>query len=456
MGKISKILKTTVFGLFIITNSLWAQQDSISKQTRWTLKSCIDYALKNNITIQKNKINLQNTYIDRKTTNAAFLPGVSFSTDQTLTNRPFQSTASTVNGTQVISTTNKNSYTGSYGLSASMTIYNGGILQKNIELQKLNTNIADLTVRTSEKTIEESITKIYIEILYATETIRIDQIALELSNTEFKRSQELQKAGTLNKADVALLQSQVSTDHYQLVTDQATLSNYKLQLKQLLELTNNYEMNLFLPQLDDKNVLQPLPDKNEVFTVALSTRPEIESKQVSIKLSDLNIHIAKAAYLPTISLNAQVNTYNMNNDDYAFAKQLKKSWSNTIGLSVSIPIYDKRQTKSAIEKAILAKQSSILDLQDQQKTLYKTIEDLWLDANSAQQRYIAAQEKYKSSQISFNLIQEQFNSGLKNIIELLTQKTTLDTSLQQLLQAKYMAILNTQLLNYYQGNKINL
>ena len=121
-----------------------------------------------------------------------------------------------------------------------------------------------------------------------------------------------------------------------------------------------------------------------------------------------------------------------------------------------MPIFSNRQTKSAVEKAKIQKQTSELDLLDDQKTLYKTIETLWLDANSAQQSYAAATEKLKSTQTSYELIQEQFNLGMKNTVELLTEKSNLLSAQQETLQAKYMAILNMQLLKFYQGEKIEL
>ena len=124
------------------------------------------------------------------------------------------------------------------------------------------------------------------------------------------------------------------------------------------------------------------------------------------------------------------------------------------GLSVSVPIFNNRQTKSAVQKAKLQYETSMLSLLDEQKTLYKTIEGLWLDANSAQQRYAAANEKLKSTQISYELISEQFNLGMKNTIELLTEKNNLLQAQQEQLQAKYMAILNMQLLKFYQGDQL--
>ena len=233
------------------------------------------------------------------------------------------------------------------------------------------------------------------------------------------------------------------------MTAQATLQDYKLQLKQLLELDGESEMNLYLPALGDENVLTPLPTKTDVYRAALTFRPEIESGKLNVQASDLDISIAKAGYIPTLSLSAGIGTTNANGNDFSFSEQVKNNWNNSLGLTVSIPIFNNRQTKSAVQKARLQKQTSELDLQDQQKTLYKTIESLWLDANSAQQQYVAAAEKLRSTQTSYDLIQEQFNLGMKNTVDLLNAQ-------QETLQAKYMAILNAQLLRFYQGEGIRL
>ena len=209
-------------------------------------------------------------------------------------------------------------------------------------------------------------------------------------------------------------------------------------------------MNIYLPALSDENVLSPLPAKRDVYVSALALRPEIEASKLNVNASELGIDIAKSGYLPTVSLSAGIGT------NFTFGEQVKNGWNNSIGLSVSVPIFNNRQTKSAVQKAKLQYETSMLSLLDEQKALYKTIEGLWLDANSAQQRYAAANEKLKSTQISYNLISEQFNLGMKNTVELLTEKNNLLQAQQEQLQAKYMAILNTQLLKFYQGDKLAL
>ena len=199
-----------------------------------------------------------------------------------------------------------------------------------------------------------------------------------------------------------------------------------------------------------------LPGKTDVYRSALTLRPEIEAGKLDLQTSELDVKIARAAYMPTLSLSAGIGTSNANGNDFTFSEQIKNNWNNSLGLSVSVPIFNNGQTKSAIQKAQLQKQTSELSLLDEQKTLYKTIEGLWLDANSAQQRYAAAVEKLKSTQTSYDLIQEQFNLGMKNTVELLTEKSNLLSAQQETLQAKYMAILNLQLLKFYQGENIQL
>ena len=423
---------------------------------QWDLQSCIDYAKEQNITIRKNRITAASTQIDVKTAKAAMFPSLSFSTGQQVVNRPYQETSSRVSGSEIISSNSKTSYNGNYGLNASWTLYNGNKRLKTIQQEKLNNQMAELDVATSENNIQESIAQVYIQILYAAESVKVNENTLQVSIAQRDRGQELLNAGSIAKSDLAQLEAQVSTDRYQLVTAQATLEDYKLQLKQLLELDGENEMNIYLPALSDENVLAPLPTKRDVYISALSLRPEIEASKLNVEASELGINIAKSSYFPTISLSAGIGTNHTSGSDFTFGEQVKNGWNNSIGLSVSVPIFNNRQTKSAVQKAKLQRETSMLNLLDEQKNLYKAIEGLWLDANTAQQRYVAAQEKLRSTQTSYELVSEQFNMGMKNTVELLTEKNNLLSAQQETLQAKYMAILNAQLLKFYQGEEIQL
>lgn len=464
------VRKLTVITLCMANSAiLLAQNDSIAQTAvqadteqsstlpeQWDLRTCIEYALQQNITIRRNKLSAESSEVDVKTAKASLFPSLSASVSQRIVNRPNSENGTIISGDNITSSQSKTSYNGSYGIDMNWTLYNGSKRLNTLKQQQLNSRIADLNVAQSENSIEESITQIYIQILYAAESVKVNESTLELSKAQYERGKSLFEAGSIAQSDLAQLEAQVSTDKYQLVTAQATLQDYKLQLKQLLELDGEEEMNLYIPALNDENILTPLPAKADVYRSALALRPEIEAGRLNVETSDLDIKIAKAGYIPTLSLSAGIGSTNANGNDFSFSEQIKQNWNNSLGLTISIPIFTNRQTKSAVQKAKIQKQTSELDLLDEQKNLYKTIESLWLDANSAQQRYVAAVEKLKSTQTSYNLVQEQFNFGMKNTVELLTEKNNLLSAQQEMLQAKYMAILNTQLLKFYQGEQISI
>ena len=406
---------------------IWVAVTSVSAQEakKWTLDDCIDYALEKNIQLQQDKISLEESSVDVKTAKAALFPSLSFSTGQNVTNRPYQETSNTVSGTEIISSDSKTTYNGNYGLNAQWTL-------------------------------QEQIAQIFIQILYADESVKINQNTLQVSRATYDRGKELFHKGSISKADLAQLESQVGSDKYQLVISESSLRDYKLQLKQLLELDGTEEMDLVLPALADEHVLQPLPAQEDVYQQALASRPEIQSSKLSIENSKLDISVAKAGYLPTISLSASTGSMTNSASDNSWSKQMKYGWNNMIGLNINIPIFDNRQNKSAVQKARLQYDSSLLDLINKQKELYKNIESLWLDATNAQEQYTAAESKLKSSKASYEMVSEQFNLGMKNTVELLTEKNNLLSAQQQRIQAKYMAILDRTLLNFYAGQDIKL
>lgn len=433
-------------------SGLYAQE--ASKQ--WSLQDCIDYALEKNIKLQQDKIALEESDVDVKTAKASLFPSLSFNTGHNVINRPYQQNSSTVSGTEIISSDSKTTYNGNYSLNAQWTLWNGGRRLNNIKQQKTTRDIASLSVSETENMLQEEITKLFVQILYADESVKINKSTLETSEANFKRGEELFKEGSISKADLAQLESQVGNDQYQLVTSESTLRNYKLQLKQLLELDGTDEMTLALPTLSDEQVMKVLPSQADVYQTALTTRPEIQSGQLSIDNAKLGIKTAKAGYMPTISLSASSSSTTNSASTNNWAQQMKYGWNNMIGISLGIPIFDNRQNKSNVQKAKLQYSNSQLNLATKQKELYSTVESLWLDALNAQQQYAAADTKLKSSQTSYDMVSEQFTLGMKNTVELLTEKNNLQSAQQQRLQAKYMAVLDRALLDFYAGNKIEL
>lgn len=419
----------------------------------WTLQDCINWAKQQSTTVQRNKVNVRASQVALQEAKSNRLPTVDFSTSQYVSNRPFQESHSGIIGTEVVSFSNKNTYSGNYNINASMNLYNGGQTKNNIRLAEINTQIAELQVLASELSIEEQITQLYVQILYSQDAVKHDDELIALAQAQLTQAQARKTAGLLNKADVSQFESQLAQDKYQKVADETTLDSYRLQLKQLMELDGDENLVLADPQLTD-NVLAELPIKQVVFQNAVASRPELKAQQLAMDKTYIDEEIAKAGNKPVIYANASLGTTNSSGNGNMFT-QLKNQWSNGVGVSLSIPIWDHGKTKNAVARARLDRENTYLDMVETQKNLWKTIENYWLQARNNQQRYIAAQERVDYCRESYNLTSEQFRLGLKNIVELTQDKTNLSTAIQQMLQAKYEALLNMALLKYYNGESIN-
>lgn len=417
---------------------------------QWTLHECINYALANNITLQKSRMSKYSAIEDYKQSKAALLPSLSASTSQNISYNPWPETGSyTVQGSKVQTNVDKFYYNGSYGINANWTVWNGNQNHNKVALNKLSVEQAALDSAQTANSLQEQIAQLFVQILYSKEAVKVNQATLETSKKTEERGKEFYKVGSLSKADLAQLTAQRAQDEYSVVQAQNSLAEYKRQLKQLLQITDQEEFDVSAKEPTDAMATTAIPSVTMVYDSAMQYRPEIQNALLGIKSSDVQLKIAKGQRMPTIGLSASVSTNTTSMNSNAWGKQLKSNLIGGAGFTVSIPILDNRQTKTAINKAILSRQSYQLDLKDKQTQLYSTIENYWLQANNNQEQYKSAKVNTESAQQSYDLLQEQFKQNLKNVIELMNGKDKLLQAKQNELQAKYMAILNINLLNFY-------
>ena len=444
-------MKKTILALAAMMSLVTA-----SAQKQWTLEDCIQYAIENNITLRQSQLDKQTATETRKQSQAALLPSLSASTNQSVGYRPWtdQGTVTVTNG-QVDTKAEKTYYNGSYGINASWTVWNGNQNHNQVKLDRVSEEKAELTVAETANNIQEQIAKLYVQILYTSEAIEVTRQSLETSRKNEERGQQMGDVGSMSKAELAQLTAQRATDEYNLVEAEANLANFKLQLKQLLELTDQ-EFDVAIPAATDEQALADIPSLTSVYETALLQRPEIKNAELSLTSSDLQMKIARAGYLPTLSLTAGASTSTNSLSDNAWGSQMKTNLNASGGASLSIPIFDRRSAKTAVNKARLAREKAELALQEQQKQLYSTVEGYWLDAQTNQQKFRAAQLNVSSEQASYDLLSEQFQLGLKNIVELMTGKDKLLQAQQNRLQSKYLTILNQQLLHFYQGQGMKI
>jgi outer membrane protein len=313
---------------------------------------------------------------------------------------------------------------------------------------------AELSTKETANSIQQRIAQFFTQILYLDENVKVSEQTLETSKKNEERGQEMVNVGKMSKADLAQLTAQRAQDEYNIVEIKSQLMNYKLQLKQLLEITDETSFDVAIPEISDPQVLSVIPTLQSVYEQALMQRPEIERSRLAIKSSDVSLNIAKAGWMPSINLNGGISTSTNSLSNDTWGSQFKSNVNTSLGVGVSVPIYDGRSTKTAVNKAKIQQLQAQLDLADQQKTLYADIQQYWLNALTNQEKYKAASSSVESAQQSYELLSEQFRLGLKNIVELMKGKDNLLTAQQNQLQSKYQTVYNKQMLDFYQTGEI--
>lgn len=425
-------------------------------QQAWTLQDCIDYALEHNIQVQKNRISEEQGEVNLWQDKGALFPSLSFSTNQSVGYRPFTEVINVVQGDQVTSTRNNVTYQGTYGLNANVTLWNGGVNYKNIKAQELQNRITALQTQESELSIQEQIAQLYVQIMYTREAKKVNEQLLTTAQSQYDRGVEMMNQGQMAKADVVQLEAQLSSAKFSLVNSETQLANYKRQLKALLELdlSTPFDVSGNIPS--DEQVLALVPSAQEAYEKALTTRPEIQSAELNIEAADMQLDIAKRGFYPTIGASASLGSNHTSGNSNGWGEQMKTNLNMSAGLNFSVPIFDNRRNQSNVKSAKLQQLSSKLDLQDKKNALSSTIEQYWLNANNGQQNYLAAKSRVKSQEASYELLNEQFQNGLKNTVDVLQGRDNVISAEQDLLQSKYTALLNIQLLKFYTGETIEL
>ncbi|MBK7030125.1 MAG: TolC family protein [Bacteroidales bacterium] len=423
--------------------SAMAQQPAAS----WTLRACIDYALANNIQIKKLNESVKSIELDLEAAKASLYPSLSASANQSYTHQKAQSGSPD---------DESNSLTGNYSIRSSVLLYNGNKLKNTIELQALTVQSAGLNQQATQNNIELEISSLYLQVLYAREALVNAENNQISTQSQVDRAKILYDAGSISESTYMQLVAQLSEANYSVVSARTSLERQLLNLKQMLELDINAPFDIAYPEIDDDQVLSLLPEKQQVYISALGFMPEVQNGQLAVGQAQIAVQIAEAGKLPTLAMDASLASGYSSLSGNQFATQLGNNFYQNAGLTLSIPIYSNKQVKTAVSKAKISQKTAELDLSLTRKTVLHSIENAYLDASSAQSRFVAAKDQLKASKISYDLINEQFRLGMKNSVDLLTEKTLYLNAQQEYLQAKYTTVLNQKILDFYRQKRIEL
>lgn len=408
----------------------------------WSYADCVDWARQHNISLQKSILAEQTASYNLEEAQGQWQPTLDFATTHGFTNYPWGDG-------------NKNSYSSSYGLNAAWTVWNGGERENTVKQNKLRTEISRLNSGNIMRTIETDLLQVYLNILYAKESIGIYEEAAKLSHAQADRAQQLMEAGRMSRVDYTQLKSQYDQDCYELVNARGTYNARRMELKKLLEIGIDTTIEVDDVQWTDGQVLAQLPPLKESYDMALATDLYLQGLEKEQSVADLDVAIAKAGRMPKISLSAGIGT-GFYAPGGSWGKSMKQGLNESVGLTLSVPISDGKKTKTAIARAKVNKLDAQLDYEQRQTELAQTVENWYIDTRSAQSRYEAALSQLESARLSDELTNEQFALGYVNTVELMTAHNTYIEAQHSVLQAKYMAMLGQKMIEFYRNAHIEL
>lgn len=423
-------------------------------QKKWSLKECVDHALKNNITIKQNTLNLESLKEDVVAAKGSFLPNLNASSGANLN---FGSTIDPVSNGRISST----NFSSSYSLRSGITVFNGFRLLNSYKSAQLGVEKSKLELSKIKDDVSLNVVNSYLNILFAKENLAVAKVQAEISKKQIEVTQNQVDAGSKAKGELLNSKSTYANDVQNVITLENTLNLALLQLAQLLQVDpNGFDVATFDVGVPTASLMYNNADL--VYKKAVENRAEILSAKIGIKQAEMNINIAKSGFLPTVTASANAGTnfshrytilQGQRGNDYFF-KQLNDNFGYGVGLSISIPIFNRYQNKVNVNKSIINKEQSELALDNAKLNLQQTIQRAFLDAKAALKSYEAAKTSLEAQQEAFKNAQERYNFGAMTLFDFDQVRNRLVNAESTLIRSKFDYVFKSKVLQFYYGESI--
>ena len=420
-------------------------------QQQWTLRQCMDYAIEHNISIKQQDNVRRQQELSLSTSRNSRLPDLSASASE---NYSF-GRAQTLDGTY----SNRNTNSTSFSIGTSVPLFTGFQIPNQIKLNQLNLEVATQDLEKAKNDIRMQVAQAYVQILYNMEIADVACRQLAIDSAQVKRLEAFVENGKASQAQLS--QQQATLAQAQLTATQAdnNLQLSVLALTQLLELPSPEGFSIVRPDNTSLLVLHSsLPSPDAVYQEALTIKPEVRAEQLRLSAADKSISIAKAALYPKLYFNAglQTNYYKTNGmQAESFASQMKNNFAQYLGVSLSVPIFNRFATRNNVRSARIDRENRQLQFDLVRKTLYKDIQQVYYNAVAAGSKYESSKQAQQSSQDAFKLTQAKYENGKASITEFNEAKNNYLKTESDLVQARYEYLYQTALLDFYRGRDLN-
>lgn len=436
-------------GLLLLTIGLQAQ-------SKWTLRQCIDYAVENNIEIKQQALNVKNAEIDLNTNKSSRLPNLSGDASQSFSFGRSQSVATGIYEDNTASST-------SFGLSTSMPLFTGFRIPNQIKKSELDLKAATEGLNKAKNNMQLSVASYYLDVLFKKEILKVYEEQVQLTSTQVGRTEILVESGKVAQSQLYDIKAQLAKDELNVTTAKNALELSLLDLSQALNLRDTEGFDIAEPDLSDiisDNLSSILPVE-QVYQMSLGIKPHVKEAEYKLESSRKNLKVAQSGYWPTLSLGASYNNgfnhiYKSNYNNESPSTQLNHNGREAIGLTLSIPIFDRFQTRNNVRSARLDIENQQYALESIKLALYKEIQQAYQSAIAAQSKFSSTEKAYLAASESFKYAQERYNIGKSTVFELNEAQTKLLSSKSDQVQAKYDFLFRAKILDFYSGKEIDI
>lgn len=406
----------------------------------WTLEQCLEQAKKNSLKLETARLKEQQADVSIKMAGASTKPTLSANINNSLYDRPLADHP-------------QDHYSLSLGINGSWTIWDGGTSTLSAEASQLNREVAAFNTKQVERSIQESVLNAYMNLLAAEEKLLTANSSLELSQAELEHYTRLYEAGAITKKDLVQSQSNVMQKQVAILQAQQSVNSSKTSLKQLLELPASDSLSVEAPanSASSPDSLEALPPLEQILAEAQKANPGLKADSIAIQAARKNVEVAGKGSTITVSLGASSSTGLQAWQSDRYGTQLKDRWQNSVSLGINIPIIDNGSTENKVLQAQLNETESQVTLQEAAKVLENSIEQLYLNALSADLQWKAAILQVEANTEALSVAEEQKNAGAITYTDYLIQKNNLESSKVTLTNAKYTSLLARKLLDLYRG-----
>ena len=418
--------------------------------TPWTLADCIAHAQQNNTQVQQRQLQVERSDIELSTARYSRLPDLNASIGG---DASFGRALTSDNTYR-----NNNQTSGSLNVSASMPLFQGMRINHQIKAGKLDLAAAIEDLERIREDVAINVMTLYLQVLYNKEMVGVAERQLELSTQQALRSRELAAAGKQPESAVYESEALAANDRMTLTQSRNDLQLALLDLSQALNRESAAGFDIVEPVLDSValETLHNLGNPDAVYAYAAENRPHIRAEKLRLESSEHAVDVARSALYPTLSLSGGYGTGVYSADDTKFWAQMRHNSREYVGLSLGIPIFNRRATRNNIRTARIAVRSQQLAVTEAERALRKEIEQAWYNADAAYAKYRAADAAFASSEVAFSYEQAKAEAGRSTVFDFNDAKTRMEKAEAEAVQAKYEFVFRSKILDFYRGEPLRL